>query len=113
MESFLPAKNYINLGYEITRSILGLGHPRTLYIKSNLSKLSQLSFNKEVIFKTLQKIPALTQLIQNPKRAKKKKLSKIRFLELTIVTRLSKYSELLLLLFCLPVTISNRRTPKL
>ena len=73
MESFLPAKNYLNLAYEITRSILGLGHPRTLYIKSNLSKLSQLAFNKEVIFKTLSKIPALTQLIQNPKRAKKKK----------------------------------------
>ena len=73
MESFLPAKNYMNLSYEITRSILGLGHPRTLYIKSNLAKLSQLSFNKEVVFKTLSKIPALTQLIQNPKRAKKKK----------------------------------------
>jgi len=73
MESFLPAKNYLNLSYEITRSILGLAHPRTLYIKSNLSKLSQLSFNKEVVFKTLSKIPALTQLIQNPKRAKKKK----------------------------------------
>ena len=73
MESFLPAKNYMNLAYEITRSILGLGHPRTLYIKSNLAKLSQLSFNKEVVFKTLSKIPALTQLIQNPKRAKKKK----------------------------------------
>ena len=73
MESFLPAKNYINLAYEITRNILGLGHPRTLFIKSNLSKLSQLSFNKEVIFKTLGKYPALSQLIQNPKRAKKKK----------------------------------------
>ena len=73
MESFLPAKNYMNLAYEITRSILGLGHSRTLYIKSNLAKLSQLSFNKEVVFKTLSKIPALTQLIQNPKRAKKKK----------------------------------------
>lgn len=73
MESFLPAKNYINLAYEITRSILGLGHPRTLFIKSNLSKLSQLAFNKEVIFKTLGKFPALSQLIQNPKRAKKKK----------------------------------------
>ena len=73
MESFLPAKNYINLAYEITRSILGLGHPRTLFIKSNLSKLSQLSFNKEVVFKTLGKYPALSQLIQNPKRAKKKK----------------------------------------
>ena len=56
MESFLPAKNYMNLAYEITRSILGLGHPRTLYIKSNLAKLSQLSFNKEVVFKTLSKI---------------------------------------------------------
>ena len=73
MESFLPSKNYMNLAFEITRSILGLGHPRTLYIKSNLAKLSQLSFNKEVVFKTLSKIPALTQLIQNPKRAKKKK----------------------------------------
>ena len=73
MESFLPAKNYINLAYEITRSILGLGHPRTLFIKSNLSKLGQLSFNKEVVFKTLGKYPALSQLIQNPKRAKKKK----------------------------------------
>ena len=73
MESFLPAKNYINLAYEITRSILGLGHPRTLFIKSNLSKLSQLAFNKEVTFKTLGKFPALSQLIQNPKRAKKKK----------------------------------------
>ena len=73
MESFLPSKNYLNLAYEITRSILGLGHPRTLYIKSNLAKLSQLSFNKEVVFKTLSKVPALTQLIQNPKRAKKKK----------------------------------------
>ena len=73
MESFLPAKNYMNLSYEITRNILGLNHPRALYIKSNLAKLSQLSFNKEVIFKTLSKIPVLTQLIQNPKRAKKKK----------------------------------------
>ena len=73
MESFLPAKNYINLAYEITRSILGLGHPRTLFIKSNLSKLSQLAFNKEITFKTLGKFPALSQLIQNPKRAKKKK----------------------------------------
>lgn len=34
-------------------------------------------------------------------------------LELTIVTRLSEYSEALLLLFCLPVTISNKSTPKL
>lgn len=73
MESFLPAKNYINLAYEITRSILGLRHPRTLLLKSNLSKLSQLAFNKEVIFKTLSLYPTLTQLIINPKRAKKKK----------------------------------------
>lgn len=73
MESVLPSKNYLNLAYEITRSILGLGHPRTLFIKSNLAKIGQLSFNKEVTFKTLSKYPALTQLIQNPKRAKKKK----------------------------------------
>ena len=73
MESVLPSKNYLNLAYEITRSILGLGHPRTLFIKSNLAKISQLSFNKEITYKTLSKYPALTQLIQNPKRAKKKK----------------------------------------
>ena len=73
MESVLPSKNYFNLAYEITRSILGLAHPRTLFIKSNLSKISKLSFNKEITYKTLGKIPALTQLIQNPKRAKKKK----------------------------------------
>ena len=73
MESVLPSKNYLNLAYEITRSILGLAHPRTLFIKSNLSKISKLSFNKEITYKTLGKIPALTQLIQNPKRAKKKK----------------------------------------
>lgn len=42
---------------------------------------------------------------------KKKNYSFI--LEHTIVTTLSEYSEALLLLFCLPVTISNKSTPKL
>ena len=71
MESFLPANSYFNLAYEITRSILGLRNPRTLFIKSNISKMSQLNFNKEVSFKTLGKYPTPTMLVKNPKRKKK------------------------------------------
>ena len=71
MESFLPANSYFNLAYEITRSILGLRNPRTLFIKSNITKMSQLNFNKEVNFKTLGKYPTPTMLIKNPKRKKK------------------------------------------
>ncbi len=63
----------MNLANEITRRIFGLGHPRTLFIKSNLSKLTQLTSNKEVMFKTLGKFPSMSQLIQNLKRAKMKK----------------------------------------
>ena len=71
MESFLPAKNYFNLAYEITRKILGLRHTRTLMIKSNMTKLSQLSFNKLVEFKTLGLYETPAQLMKNPKRKKK------------------------------------------
>ena len=71
MESFLPAKNYFNLAYEITRQILGLRHTRTLLIKSNMTKLGQLSFNKSVQFKTLGLYPTPTQMMKNPKRKKK------------------------------------------
>ena len=71
MESFLPANSYFNLAYEITKSILGLRNPRTLFIKSNISKMSQLNFNKEISFKTLGKYPTPTMLVKNPKRKKK------------------------------------------
>ena len=71
MESFLPAKSYFNLAYEITRSILGIMNPRTIQIKSNISKLNHLNFNKTVNFKTLGKYQTPTQLVKNPKRKKK------------------------------------------
>ena len=71
MESFYPAKCYFNLAYEITRQILGLRHARTLMIKNNITKLSQLSFNKEVEFKTLSKYETPAQMVKNPKRKKK------------------------------------------
>lgn len=38
---------------------------------------------------------------------------KTHTVQLTIITRLSEYSDALLLLFCLPVIISNSNTPKL
>ena len=71
MESFYPAKCYFNLAYEITKQILGLRHARTLMIKNNITKLSQLSFNKEVEFKTLSKYETPAQMVKNPKRKKK------------------------------------------
>ena len=55
MESYLPAKGFFSLAYEIYKKFLGLTHPRTMLIKSNLSKMNQLSFNKAVEFKTLSK----------------------------------------------------------
>ena len=50
--------------------MLGLTHPRTMLIKSNLTKMNQLNFNKEVEFKTLSKIATPAQLIKNPKKKK-------------------------------------------
>ena len=70
MESYLPAKGFFKLAYEIYKSLLGLTHPRTLLIKSNLSKMNQLNFNKEVEFKTLSKYATPAQLIKNPKKKK-------------------------------------------
>jgi tetratricopeptide (TPR) repeat protein len=72
MESYLPAKGYFKLAYEIYRKLLGLTHPRTLLIKSNLTKMNQLNFNKEIEFKTLSKYPTPAQIIRNPKKKKKK-----------------------------------------
>ena len=70
MESYLPAKGFFKLAYEIYKSLLGLTHPRTLLIKSNLSKMNQLNFNKEVEFKTLSKYATPAQLVKNPKKKK-------------------------------------------
>ena len=70
MESYLPAKGFFKLAYEIYRALLGLTHPRTLLIKSNLSKMNQLNFNKEVEFKTLSKYATPAQLVKNPKKKK-------------------------------------------
>jgi tetratricopeptide (TPR) repeat protein len=70
MESYLPAKGFFKLAYEIYKSLLGLTHPRTMLIKSNLSKMNQLNFNKEVEFKTLSKYATPAQLVKNPKKKK-------------------------------------------
>ena len=70
LESYLPAIGYFKLAYEIYKKMLGLTHPRTMLIKSNLTKMNQLNFNKEVEFKTLSKIATPAQLIKNPKKKK-------------------------------------------
>ena len=70
LESYLPAFGYFKLAYEIYKKMLGLTHPRTMLIKSNLTKMNQLNFNKEVEFKTLSKIATPAQLIKNPKKKK-------------------------------------------
>ena len=70
LESYLPAIGYFKLAYEIYKKMLGLTHPRTMLIKSNLTKMNQLNFNKEVEFKTLSKISTPAQLIKNPKKKK-------------------------------------------
>ena len=70
LESYLPAKGYFKLAYEIYKKMLGLTHPRTLLIKSNLTKMNQLNFNKEIEFKTLSKYATPAQLIKNPKKKK-------------------------------------------
>jgi len=70
MESYLPAKGFFSLAYEIYKKLLGLTHPRTMLIKSNLSKMSQLSFNKEVEFKTLSKYATPGILMKNPRKKK-------------------------------------------
>ena len=70
LESYLPAQGYFKLAYEIYKKMLGLTHPRTLLIKSNLTKINQLNFNKEVEFKTLSKYATPAQLIKNPKKKK-------------------------------------------
>ena len=70
LESYLPSIGYFKLAYEIYKKMLGLTHPRTMLIKSNLTKMNQLNFNKEVEFKTLSKIATPAQLIKNPKKKK-------------------------------------------
>ena len=70
LESYLPAVGYFKLAYEIYKKMLGITHPRTILIKSNLTKMNQLNFNKEVEFKTLSKYATPAQLIKNPKKKK-------------------------------------------
>ena len=70
LESYLPAIGYFKLAYEIYKKMLGLTHPRTMLIKSNLTKMNQLNFNKEIQFKTLSKYATPAQLIKNPKKKK-------------------------------------------
>ena len=70
LESYLPAKGFFKLAYEIYKKLLGLTHPRTLLIKSNLTKMNQLNFNREIEFKTLSKYATPAQLIKNPKKKK-------------------------------------------
>ena len=70
LESYLPAKGFFQLACEIYKKLLGLTHPRTLLIKSNLTKMNQLNFNREIEFKTLSKYATPAQLIKNPKKKK-------------------------------------------
>ena len=70
LESYLPAQGFFKISYEIYKKMLGLTHPRTLLIKSNLTKMNQLNFNKEIQFKTLSKYATPAQLIKNPKKKK-------------------------------------------
>ena len=70
LESYLPAKGFFKLAFEIYKKLLGLTHPRTLLIKSNLTKMNQLNFNKVIEFKTLSKYATPAQLIKNPKKKK-------------------------------------------
>ena len=71
MNSYLPANGYFNLAYEIYKNLMGVNHPRTILIKGNLTKLTQLDFNKNVQFKTLSLYTTPAQLIKNPKKKKK------------------------------------------
>ena len=70
LESYLPAKGYFQLAYEIYKKLLGLTHPRTMMIRSNLTKMNHLNFNKEIEWKTLSKYATPAQLIKNPKKKK-------------------------------------------
>ena len=70
LESYLPANGYFKLAYEIYKNYLGLTHPRTLLIKSNLTKMNQLNFNKAVEFKTLSKYATPAQYVKNSKKKK-------------------------------------------
>ena len=70
MESYLPANGYFQLAYEIYKKIFGINHPRTLLIKGNLTKLNNLSMNKDIQFKSLSIYQTPAQLVRNPKKKK-------------------------------------------
>lgn len=70
LQSYMPANGFFKLAYEIYREYCGQTHPRTILIKSNISKMSHLEYNKKVEFKTLSLIPTLEVTIKNPKKSK-------------------------------------------
>ena len=70
LQSYLPANGYFKLAYEIYKSLLGLTHPRTLMIKSNLTKMKNLSFSKAVKFKQLSMYPTPAQIMQGGRKKK-------------------------------------------
>ena len=70
LQSYLPANGYFKLTYEIYKSLLGLTHPRTLMIKSNLTKMKNLSFSKAVEFKQLSMYPTPAQIMQGGRKKK-------------------------------------------
>lgn len=70
LQSYLPANGYFKLAYEIYKSLLGLTHPRTLMIKSNLTKMKNLSFSKAVEFKQLSMYPTPAQIMQGGRKKK-------------------------------------------
>lgn len=71
LESYLPADGYFKLAYEIYKELLGINHPRTMLVKGNISKMKQLSFNKNVEFKTLSLYETPTMTQKNNRKKKK------------------------------------------
>jgi hypothetical protein len=72
MDAFYPAKAYFQLAYEIYKQTLGTFHQRTLLIKQNLTKMTNLKFTKAFEFKSLPLFPTVKLLKDNDKKAKKK-----------------------------------------
>ena len=70
MESYIPANGYFKLAYELYKNLLGVNHPRTILIRGNITKLSNLNYNKDIQFKTLSLYTTPPQLIKNPKKKK-------------------------------------------
>ena len=72
MQAFYPAKAYFQVAYEIYKQTLGTFHQRTLLIKQNLTKMTNLNFTKPFEYKSLPLFPTVKLLKDNDKKAKKK-----------------------------------------